>query len=75
MESVIKLIGSIIKEYMDSIYYAMSRSCDRWNIRPTYGGFAGNNNTDDINEILKKEILDIKIDEKTYKIAIGDIFY
>lgn len=33
--SLIKLMGPLLKTYMESIYYAMSRSCDRWNIPPT----------------------------------------
>jgi len=32
IDSTVKLIYPILKEYMESIYYAMLRSCDCWNI-------------------------------------------
>ena len=74
IESLVKLIGPMLKVYMDSIYYAMSRSCDRWNIPPTYGGLPGIA-PDDINEIISKEIISIEeVKGDPYIIRLGDIY-
>ncbi|MGL4389045.1 MAG: hypothetical protein ACRCTJ_06615 [Brevinema sp.] len=69
IESLVKLVGPILKEYMESIYYAMSRSCDRWNIPPVLdlSGSLGS-----INEILNR-FGSINIGEITIKIS--DIYH
>ena len=66
-ESAIKLIGPILKVYMDSIYYAMSRSCDRWTIPPVF----------DFANSLIEDILLLSITEvegEPYEIKLGDIY-
>ncbi|MGL4366747.1 MAG: hypothetical protein ACRCTQ_00470, partial [Brevinemataceae bacterium] len=64
IESVIKLLGPVLKVYMESIYYAMSRSCDRWNIRATYH---------DLPAELKKIGL-LKDEKGNILISIGDVY-
>jgi len=77
-ESIIKLVGPFLKVYMESIYYAMSRSCDRWNIPPTYGGLLGIDGApEDVNALLKKQLIEITIikDKPPFILKLEDIYY
>lgn len=62
-------MGPLLRTYMESIYYAMSRSCDRWNIPPTFS-FPGT--TGDINDIIRQYGI---ITIEGYAINLADLYH